>query len=263
MASLVTVENGRHSGFKSPIHTVQEKPHFECLIELPGHDILGMPVDNGNEIHPSLSQSDIRNVDPPNVLRILGADILEEIGIDLVRKSAFTKIGTGMNPFNSHFPHSCLNTLPPHNESFPFERSRNAPTAEERPTGVDLVNPVPKRNLFWRWENRPVIEPGKGDSQQLGLGREGKLRTVGVDQILSIGMAQAIPDLMEWSVRFGIGTPFLQWYPPRDEKRGRRSESPALFVFSGRSGQKRFLTIRPMHEGRSRFLPTGDAAMKA
>ena len=194
MASLVTVENGRHSGFKSRIHTVQEKPHFECLIELPGHDILGMPVDNGNEIHPSLSQSDIRNVDPPNVVRVLGGDIPEEIGIDFVRKSPFAEIRPWMDPLDPHFPHECLNTLPPHNESFPFERSRNAPTAEERPMGGDLVNPVPKRNLFWRWENRPVIEPGTRHAQKLGLGGEGEFRTVGVEQILSIGMAQAIPD---------------------------------------------------------------------
>ena len=194
MASLVAVENGRQGGFESPIHTLQDKRHLKCLVQLPGHDIPGMPVDNGNEIHPSLSQSDIRNVDAPNVVRILGTDIPEKIGIDLVRKSPFTEIGTGMNSFNSHFPHGCLNTLPPHKESFPFEKSRNAPTAEERPTGGDLVNPVPKRNLFWRWENRPVIEPGTRHAQKLGLGGEGEFRTVGVEQILSIGMAQAIPD---------------------------------------------------------------------
>jgi hypothetical protein len=193
-ASLIAVENGRESGRKSPINIVQDKRHLKCLVQFPGHDIPGMPVDNGDQVHQSVGQSDIRNVDPPNVVRILGGDIPEEIGIDFVRKSPFAEIRPWMDPLDPHFPHGCLNKLPPHNESFPFERSRNAPTAEERPTGGDLVNPVPKRNLFWRWENRPVIEPGTRHAQKLGLGGEGEFRTVGVEQILSIGMAQAIPD---------------------------------------------------------------------
>ena len=124
----------------------------------------------------------------------MGADIPEEIGIDLVFQSPFAEIRPGMNSFNSHFPHGCLNTFSSHDESVPFENRHDAATAEERPSGIDLVNPVPKRNLFWRSKNRPVIEPGTGDAQKLVLGGEGKLRTVGVNQILSIGMAQLIPD---------------------------------------------------------------------
>ena len=108
MASLVAGENGRQSGFKSPIHTVQNKRHLKCLVQIPGHDILGMPVDNGNEVHPYLGQPDTRNVDPPNVVRILGGDIPEEIRIEIVFQGAFTEIGTGINSFNSHFPHICL-----------------------------------------------------------------------------------------------------------------------------------------------------------
>jgi len=144
--------------------------------------------------YPSLGQPDIRNVDAPNVVRVLGSDIPEEIGIDLVFQSPFTEIGTGMNSFNSHFPHGCLNTLSSHDESVPFENSHDAATAEERPAGVYLVNPVPKKNLFRRWKDRTVIKPGTGHAQKRGLGGEGEFRTVRVDQLFAVSMAQAIPD---------------------------------------------------------------------
>ena len=50
MASLIAVENGRESGLESPIHTVQDKRHLKCLVQFPGHDIPGMPVDNGDQV---------------------------------------------------------------------------------------------------------------------------------------------------------------------------------------------------------------------
>ena len=71
-----TVEKARST-------TVQDERHLPGLIELPGDDKPGMPVDNGHKIHPSLKQPDVSDVDSPDMVGILGRDIAKKIGIDL------------------------------------------------------------------------------------------------------------------------------------------------------------------------------------
>ena len=80
MAPLVAVENVRESGLKSPVHTVEDKRHLERLIQRPGDDIPGMPVDDRHEVHPSVRHADVGDVDPPDVVRILGRNTPERYG---------------------------------------------------------------------------------------------------------------------------------------------------------------------------------------
>jgi hypothetical protein len=146
--SLITVENVRESGLKSPVHTVKDKRHLERLIQRPGDDIPGIPVDDRHEVHPSVRHADVGDVDAPDMVRILGRDIPEQIGIDLVRKSPFAEIWTRMDPFDSHLSHGGPNPVSPHIKPFSPKDRRNPSTSEEGPAGVDLVDPVPERNLF-------------------------------------------------------------------------------------------------------------------
>lgn len=208
MTSLIAVENSRESGLERPIHTVQDTWHLEGLAQLPGDDIPGMPVDDRHESHPSVDQSDVRKIDPPDVVGVLGCDVPEEIRIDPVLQRSFAEIRTWMDSFDAHFPHGSLNPIPAHDESFPGKNRRNAATSEERPAGADLVDPVPKQDLLGRGKDRLIVEPGTGDTQQHGLRGERELWIVKVDKTLSIAMAQAIPDFFfnhaSWVVSWPI-----------------------------------------------------------
>ena len=146
--SLVTVENGRRSGRKGPIHGVQDKRHLQGLIQLPRDNKPGMPVDDGHEVHPAAEKSDIGNVDSPDMVRMLGCNIAKKIGIDLVFQSPLAEVGPGVDPFDSHLPHGGLDAGSSHKESVSFENGRNTATSIERPASIDLVDPVPKSHLF-------------------------------------------------------------------------------------------------------------------
>ena len=148
MAPLVAVENVRESGLKSPVHTVKNKRHLERLIQRPGDDIPGMPVDDRHEVHPSVRHADVGDVDSPDVVGILGRDIPEKIGIDLVRKSPFAEIWPRMDPFDAHLSHGGPDPVSPHIKPFSPKDRRNPSTSEEGPAGVDLVDPAPERDLF-------------------------------------------------------------------------------------------------------------------
>ena len=146
--SLVTIENGRRSGRKGPIHRVQDKRHLQGLVQFPGEDKPGMPVNDGHQVHPSLNQADVGDVDSPDVVWILGRDIAKKIGIDLVFQRPLAEVGPGMDPFDSHFPHGGLNAGSSHRESFSFEYGRDSAASIERPPSIDLVDSVPKSHFL-------------------------------------------------------------------------------------------------------------------
>jgi len=105
---------------------------------------------------------------------ILGGDVPEEIGVDPVFQRPLAEVRTRMDTGDAHLPHGGLDTLPAHDESLLGKNGRNAATAEERPAGVDLVDPVAEKDLLGRRRDRLVVEAGAGDPQQRGLGGKGK-----------------------------------------------------------------------------------------
>lgn len=94
-----------------------------------------MPVDDGHEVHPSLEQSDIGDVNPPDMVRVLGHDIAKKVGIDLVLQSPLAKIGPRMDPLDSYLPHGGLDARSSHREPFTLENGCNATTPVEWPGG--------------------------------------------------------------------------------------------------------------------------------
>ena len=196
MAPLVAVENVRESGLKSPVHTVKDKRHLERLIQRPGDDIPGMPVDDRHEVHPSVRHVDVGDVDSPDVVRILGRDIPERIRIDFMFQSPFAEIGPRMDPFDAHLSHSGPSPLPSRDETFLVESGCNVATPEESPAGVDIVDPVPKPDRFRRRRKRPIIQDRLGDTSQSEGNDEGKVGVLGGKPVFALCIAQLIPDFL-------------------------------------------------------------------
>ena len=124
-----------------------------------------------------------------------------------MRKSPFAEIGPRMDPFDAHLPHSGPDPLPSHDEAFPGEDGRNAATSEERPAGVDLVDPVPKPDLFLRCRDGVIVKDRSGDTSQVGGNDEGKVGILGDKPAFALCMAQLIPDFFLSQVNWVVSWP--------------------------------------------------------
>lgn len=74
VAALVAVHDGGLSCGERPLHGFKHEGHLQGLIELPGYHIPGVPVQDCDEVEPPPLESDIGDVNPPNVI---GASDLE------------------------------------------------------------------------------------------------------------------------------------------------------------------------------------------
>ena len=70
VASLIAVEDRRRGRLEGPFQTVQDKRHLKGLVELPGHHIATEPVEDCDQIEPSLRKPNIGNIDAPHMVRI-------------------------------------------------------------------------------------------------------------------------------------------------------------------------------------------------
>ena len=158
MASLVAIPDRGSGKGESPIHAVQNKGDLQGVIQFPGDDIPREPVNCCHQIHPSVEKSDIRDIDAPDMMGRAGDHVPEKIGIDPVLKVPFAEIGARMNPFDAHLPHGCLDAFPAHGKPFFLKGDGHLAAPVKGVLGIDLINPVPKPNLFFRDPHRPVIQ---------------------------------------------------------------------------------------------------------
>ena len=158
VASLITVEDRRRGRLEGPFQTFQDKRHLKGLVELPGHHIATELVEDCDQIEPSLRKPNIGKIDAPHMVRMLGCDSPEKIGIDLMFQAPPTEVRARMNPFDSHLSHCRPDTVSPHGYPLFFKQGGNPTAPIIGVGGVDLVNSVPKLNLFRRRDHRLVVE---------------------------------------------------------------------------------------------------------
>lgn len=84
MTALVAVEYFGRPTCQCPLHSIQNKVHFQCLVQFPADDIAGIPVDDGGEIHPVILKSDICNINTPHLIGTGDGQTFQQIGIDTV-----------------------------------------------------------------------------------------------------------------------------------------------------------------------------------
>ena len=194
MASLVAVPDLRNGRVERPIDTVEDKGHLQGVVKLPEDDRPRIPVDDRHQIHPPVEEPDIRDIDAPDMVRILGHDIAKKVGIDLVFQSLFTKVGARVNPLDPHLAHRRPNTIPAHGKPLLPKGGSNFPASVERRSGIDLIDPVAEKNVLRGRPHRLVIDNGSGDSGQAALVRKGEFRILFEDPAFSGLMAQLSPD---------------------------------------------------------------------
>ena len=69
MTALIAVADGRHSPSERFVQAGEDKGDLQCLIEFPGHNVAAVPIENGNQVHPTPFAADIGDVNAPDVIR--------------------------------------------------------------------------------------------------------------------------------------------------------------------------------------------------
>ena len=142
MAPLITVPDRRSGKFQRSIHAVKDKGHLQGVVKLLSNDIAGIPVNGCHKVHPAFLEADVRNVDPPHMVRRMRDHVPEKIRVDPVAKLPFAEVGARMNPFDPHLSHGGLNPLSSHRNPFSPESNRDLPAPIEGVLGIDLIDPT-------------------------------------------------------------------------------------------------------------------------
>src|SRR5512145_50114 len=105
MAALVAVPDLRCRVEQSVVHSSQHKVKCQGLAERPAEDVTGIPVQNRREVEPTMSQTDVGDIDAPDMIGVLGVDTPQQVREDRMFGCWFTRVRTRHQGKNAHFSH--------------------------------------------------------------------------------------------------------------------------------------------------------------
>jgi hypothetical protein len=159
MTPLIAVYNRRLDPAKRSLHCFQNEADFQALVQLPVHDVAGIPVHDGVEIHPALSHADIGDIHTPDLIR--GCDgPTQQVGIDAVLEVTFAQVWSRIDGHDAHFPHVSSNSIWVNGIAFPVHNRGNLPIAQEGVLRIQFVDPVLEANFLRGGRDRLVIQTG-------------------------------------------------------------------------------------------------------
>ena len=71
VAPLVTVPDLGLGLRQGPLHGGQDEGHFQGLGQFPTQHIAGVPIEHRDEIEPALQETNIRDIDAPDLIRVI------------------------------------------------------------------------------------------------------------------------------------------------------------------------------------------------
>src|SRR5215213_9009806 len=108
VTSLIAVPNLRGRYCQRTIDRIQDERLLQCVIERPTHNIARIQIENGHQIHPASKETNIRDVNRPNMVWSCGDQIAQQIRVHLVLWIAPAEIRARANPGNPHLTHVAL-----------------------------------------------------------------------------------------------------------------------------------------------------------
>lgn len=136
------------------------------LIELPTYHIAGVPIQYGDQIEPAVLQANIGDVDAPNVVRMGGCDIPQQVRIDRLLMDTLAEVRSWRNCLEAHLAHMPRHRFMVDQPPFPPELGCDATHAVERPAGVDRINLMFEGDLFCGGRDGSVVQTGAIETQQ-------------------------------------------------------------------------------------------------
>lgn len=158
MAALIAIPDFRLIHSQSGFHRFQDEIDLQALVQLPGDDIPGIPIKDGDQIHPAALQSDVSQINDPHLIRPNDVQTSKQIRINAMLQMAFVEIGTRIDGGYPHLLHVTLNRAAVDTEAFiPSENRGDAPGTEHRVLGIDPIDGMFDGHFFRRRRSRLVI----------------------------------------------------------------------------------------------------------
>ena len=160
MAALIAIPDLRRCCGQRLVDRVEHKRHFERVVERPTYHVPGIPIQDGNQIHPPLAQADIRDVDAPDVIREAGLHPTQEIRVNLMVQPSPAEIRPGIDCRDAHLLHVMAHRVSRQCAEFWLKQHLDFARTIERVRGIQLVDPMLDRDLAWRGRNRSIVQAG-------------------------------------------------------------------------------------------------------
>ena len=97
----------------------QDEGQLQRLVQLPGHHVPRVPVQDRYQVHPARLQPDVRDIHTPDMVGVVGRDMPEQVGIGPLGQGPFARVGTRADAGDAHLPHVPLHALPRDQQALP------------------------------------------------------------------------------------------------------------------------------------------------
>ena len=149
--------------------------------DLPGENISGEPVGDGDQMQPGCPNRNIGNVNAPYMIRMGDCRILQQIRLNPVLRIRFAGILSGINRLNPQLPHMPQNRLvAAMNAIICVQPGADAALSVFRTGGADPVDVPPDHQIISGCRRRSVIQTLSVNTQQPRLDRYRQIRRIQV-----------------------------------------------------------------------------------
>ena len=149
LGSLIRVMDFRFSGTERLGESFNTEGIFQGIGEAEGNHIATEPIDDGNQIEKSMTQTNIRDVRSPDMIRMADGQTSEEIGILPMLEIRFAGIGSWKQGFNAHPTHEAADFVSANTVAFLVEFYPDPTRVVEGSEGVDLIDDIHESIIFW------------------------------------------------------------------------------------------------------------------
>ena len=111
LGTLIGIENLRLGNLQRLFQGFYAKIRIHCGRNIPSQDIAAIPVHDGNKIDKTLLQTNIRQINGPDLIRMIDNDISQQIRILLMLWMGFAQILLRINRLQTHLAHQPADPL--------------------------------------------------------------------------------------------------------------------------------------------------------
>src|SRR5258708_12647257 len=140
MTPLVAIPDQRRRLSQGAVDRGEDEIELQRLLQFPRDDETREPIENRDEVHPAFCQADIREINPPNVIRRRRDDSPNQAWNDAMAGRWFPEIWFRPNRDDAHLVHVPLNRLAIDQKSVAPELRRDPPRAIARMRRDILIN---------------------------------------------------------------------------------------------------------------------------
>ena len=151
-----------------------ERLHTEIRLQAvgqpPGEHLAAVPVHDRHQIHKPAGHSHIGDVGGPHLVRVIDAQLPEQVGINPMLRMRPTRVWLGVDRLDAHYPHQPLDPLAVDPAALmPPEMTHHRAAAVEGSLQVLLIDQPHQLQILGIDRLRAIVERRAAQCQQLTL----------------------------------------------------------------------------------------------